>query len=100
MMWLKNVLFILLHPNYWLMLDNFNKNYDDYLNRLMDENKFELVSEYEAKIGPLTLWIANHPYRSFTPHPAKSSKSPFRGYRPSRMTIRKAYKKLISDCSA
>ena len=31
----------------------------------MDKHNFEPISGCRAKLGPYTLWIANHPYTSF-----------------------------------
>ena len=88
MLWVR----ILLNPNYWITTERYSKTWNDELNRLMNEHSFTEIDEYTAKLGNTTVWVANHPYVSFTNY----NTFRFKG-RPSRLTIYKAKQKLIWD---
>ena len=88
---LKEILFVLTHPSFWLMNYTYSKIWDEELKRLISEYKFEYIDHYSAKIGRYEMWVANYPYAAFT--------CPFAYVRPKRYTIKLAYDKLISDLS-
>lgn len=62
----------------------------------MNDNKFTEIDAYNATIGDKKIWIANHPYSSFT---VSQKTNPFEPIttRPSRRTICMARKKLRHD---
>ena len=93
---IKDVLTIIFWPKIWLMNDRYNKDWDKKLNSLMKANKFEQGSEYDATIGGTKVWIANHPYASFSPRSLGENIK----VRPSRITILRAHRKLVSDLLA
>lgn len=84
--WLK----ILLNPSYWLMNNPYDREWDRTFNKLMEEYNFTDITNHTAKLGDTIVWVANHPYASFTKFLRQSG-------RPSRITIYKARKKLLSD---
>lgn len=82
----KNILFTLLHPNYWLMKGRYSKHLDSWiLETIENKPKFEKVSEYTATLNGIEFWIANYPY-GFSLNDM--------GARPSRLTISKFYDAL------
>lgn len=83
--WVK----VILSPSYWIMNDSYSKVWDNELTRLMSEHKFTKLSTHTAYLGDVCIWVGNHPYASFTPYGAN--------IRPSRLTIMRAYEKLIED---
>lgn len=83
---------ILFTPSIWVQNHEYSEVWDTRLNAYMEKYKFTEVSKYTAKLGPLTIWISNHPYASFTCYEPKLE------VRPSRATILKAHAKLVSDC--
>lgn len=80
-------------PSYWILKDGYSEGWDHKLNKLLDENSFKNFDYYTAVLGTQKIWIANHPYASFTPHGDYSKKV----MRPSRLTIKRARKKLLKD---
>lgn len=87
----KTIAFLitLLNPLYWIQVQKYSFVWDKKLNELMKDNNFTEITEFTAKIGCVTVWIANHPYGSFNIYRC--------GFRPSRITIYLAMKKLKSD---
>lgn len=83
---LKNILYPF-HPIWILMNYRYSKKWDQKLNYLMDNQRFENISNYVATIGEYTLWIENYPYASFCND----------GVRPSRKTIRRAMRRVKID---
>ena len=76
-------------PPYWLQNNPYNKEWDQILNQLLDEEQFVRLDDYTAKLGKIVVWVNNHPYASFSPWcPARLD------IRPSRRTIARAYKLL------
>jgi hypothetical protein len=84
---------ILTSPSRWICNESYCKQWDKKLNELMQNNKFILVNNYEAKLGEYKIWIENDPYASFTvcDYNFKSR------YRASRLTILRAGRKLNND---
>lgn len=76
-------------PNYWIMNKSYSPNLDRELNELMRTNLFEYIDQCEAKIGNKRIWIANHPYASFTNINCDG--------RPSRLTILRARRNYLAD---
>lgn len=80
---IKRILFAITHPTYWIQNQPYNAELDKAINDL-DWNKIKVISEYNAEIDGMTLWIANHPYSSF-----------YIGNRlPSRLTRHRLMKKI------
>lgn len=56
---------ILTTPLCWLRFGRTSLAWDKKLNELLDKHNFVPISSCRAQLGPYTLWIANHPYKSF-----------------------------------
>lgn len=83
----KNLRFVFM-PHYWLMNERYSPNWDSKLNKLLDCFEFTDIEEFRAKLGEEVIWIANHPYASFTPYNSSMN------FRASRLTIYRAEQKL------
>ena len=84
--------YVLLNPSYWIQHHPYSKSYDKKLNDYLLRYDFENAdTPYYAKLGDLTIWIANHPYASYTIR----YRNDF--IRPSRRTIAKAHKKMVNN---
>lgn len=86
---LKDLIFAVFHPGYWVMLKPYSAIWDRELNQAMGRYRFAVTGDgYHASLGPYKrIWIENHPYASFE----------FCDVRPARRTIYWAHKKLIED---
>lgn len=93
---IKDFLFLITHPSYWLMDDTlrYGKEYDRWFNELLDNNEFTYRDDYIAKLGGIEFWIANRPYWCFQYIKYYKHSRDFGTLRPSRRTIHKAIKKL------
>lgn len=91
---IQEFLFFLSKPGYHTMNNPVSMEWDKQLNELMDKHKFERINTCMAKIGGVTVWVANHPYASFTPMDKTQLPS---SIRPRRMTIYRAWKKLTIE---
>jgi hypothetical protein len=78
-------------PSWWIQVHPYSAEWDARLNHLMDHHQFEMLSEYRAQIGGMTVCIANHPFASFTPV------NLFPVIMPSKLTRERAMKKLMND---
>ena len=87
-------LFALFHPSYWTMLNDYDKDYDTLLINMIKSNTFSNGDEHTVDLGPMKLWIANHPYGSFVVWNDTKGKLKCRA---SRLTIHKAYRKYKKD---
>ncbi len=91
---IKDVMFTLTHPSYWIMLNSYEESYDRYLNKII-ENKVPIIrGEYVSRVmasPSFTIWTSNFPYGYGNPYEPIESKD-----RPSRRTIKKL-KKYISE---
>ena len=84
-------------PHYWIMNNEYSPKWDKELNKLLDEYTFDKSTrdQWSVSIGDVKMWVSldTYPYASFLPLFGNG-----RGdFRPSRLTIRKAYKKLIKE---
>jgi hypothetical protein len=87
---LKEILIVILHPSTWAQEYRYSEVWDTALNHFMETEKFKDIGEHTATIGGVVIWIANHPYASF------STYGKFH-VRPKRATILRARKKLMND---
>lgn len=94
---LKNILFTICHPSYWIMGYEYSELWDTMLRKRAEGHYFtpeedDVYISYTVKLGSLRLWVANHPFASFT--------LPRLGVcntRPSRLTIYELHKKMTKD---
>jgi len=93
---IKSLQFIF-KPNYWMMNEPFNKDWDHKLNLLMD--KFEPVFAdvnpldgliHTVSFGGIVVWIENYPYAYATP-------DYYSRIRPSRLTIQRLYRMINQE---
>jgi hypothetical protein len=83
---IKNILFTLTHPNYWIINGRYSKHLDSWiLENIKIDPKFEAVDDYRATLNGKEFWIANYPYGFSLDN---------MGTRPSRLTISKFYDAL------
>lgn len=88
-------IWVMINPRYWIMNEWYSSKWDKELNNLMKNHNFVLTfgfSDCTAKLGDWEIWIANHPYASFTDHSFRNIPG-----RPSKLTIYKAKQKLERD---
>ena len=65
--YLLQFLFIILNPFYWHQISRVNPILDLELNILLKNGtKFTNINTHTAQFGPFILWVANHPYASFS----------------------------------
>lgn len=88
---IKEFLWVLMHPAFWVQTATYSEAWDKKLNYLIENHKFEYCNEHIAIIGNVEVWINNYPYGCMNPYHQVMSA------RPSRHTIYKAYKKYIKD---
>lgn len=88
---IKSLKFIFM-PHYWLMNYPYNAGWDKYLNRLLDDHEFENIGSLTCRLGDVEIWCGNHPYASFSPYMTNMRETA--SFRPSRLTIQRAMKKL------
>lgn len=84
-------------PRYWIMNYEYSPKWDKELNVLLDKYTFDKSTrdEWSVSINNTKVWISldTYPYASFLPFFGI-----VRGeFRPSRLTIKKAYKKFIEE---
>lgn len=80
---------VLLTPGCWLQNGKYSAQWDTVLREALKLHRFTEINAFRATLGPYQVWVANHPYASFTP--------PLTTARPSRRTILMAHDKLIAD---
>lgn len=81
---------VLFTPSCWFQNNGYSKDWDSDLQELMTKHQFTDRGVFTAKLGGFDVWIANHPYASFSPAGC--------GVRASRITILKAADKLNKEC--
>lgn len=96
MQFLKEFTFAIFSPTFWIVDGQFSRDYDNWLLDQIKTGKFAEMGTHTAKIGGVTLWVANHPFSSFGVY--KYGDSPIlKSLRCSRLTKMLAYRKLIKD---
>ena len=115
---IKSLQFIF-QPNYWIMLGKYDKEFEESLLEQAEKHSFEPLNcssyypdkpVYHVRLGNLYLWIGNYPHSFFVKRRLKKTlnykfqKTHFfleENYetqrRPSRLVIKKLYKKLVKD---
>lgn len=91
---MKGWLRVLTTPGCWIQLNPYSPEWEHDLRKLMAEHRFTEIRECTTMLGPLSIWIENHPYSSFRPY--KSFEYDDR-VRPRRITVLEAMDKLERD---
>lgn len=68
---MKNLLYLLPRPNFWLSNYPVCREWDRVLNRLIDNFEVKVINEYYADIGGVEVWIRNYPYGYGAPEDLK-----------------------------
>lgn len=89
---IKENLEILIRPSYWMMNNQYNKLVDKEINRLLDNHKFEVITDCTASLGNKKIWIENIPYACMNFYDSR-----FKHLRPSRKTTLRAVRRLKED---
>jgi len=92
---LLNWLAVTVNPRYWVMMYPLNRKWDAELRRLLREGAaVKVIDEYNATIGPYTVWTENYPYAAFVPCESYRRRGlPIAPrVRPTRRTIRLAWR--------
>lgn len=89
--WLR----VLATPACWLTVGSYSEYWDLKLRKLMRKHNFTNVDGCSATLGPIKVWIANHPYRSFCYY--RYQDGVVIGPRPKRITALRAMDKLNKD---
>jgi hypothetical protein len=64
---MKNILWVLFHPNTWIRNYRTCKILDKwYIEKMENGEKFKVRTECGANFGGKYIWIANYPYASFS----------------------------------
>lgn len=89
--WLR----VLLTPGCWFQTERYSPEWErEILDRLAAGEQFRRDGQYAVTLGDLNIWVANHPYGSFTP--GLFSGLP-KGMRPRRSTILWLHDRMMSD---
>ena len=76
-----------------MRLEKYSKEWDTKLNELLDNNDFEIIDGYTAKLGDEKLWYENNPYSCFKRFIRLTDTYGY-SVMPSRYTVYRANKKL------
>ncbi len=68
----------------------YNEQWDKIFSDLLDNHDFTEITMYNAKLGGVSVWVANTPYACMNPHNVLNEMK----IRPSRVNILRAIKKL------
>ena len=85
-------------PACWVVVSDYSSEWDVELNALMKKHRFYIRRERTVFLGPVELWIANHPYCSFTSYRFSLITGTICGPRPRRITALRAMDKLNAEC--
>lgn len=83
---------VLFTPSCWIQNERFSSVWDEHLNCLAQSESFSQIDGYTARLGNEILWIANHPYASFTSRRLSGLRM-----RPKRITILRLMDRLERD---
>jgi len=86
---MKNFLRVLFTPSCWFQGNMYSAEWDRQLKELLKTYRFTEIGEHTAKLGSCVVWIANHPYASFSPYNMDA--------RPKRSTVLLAHERLVRD---
>jgi len=105
---IMDILSVVFNVRFWMTNYEYSSGWDDEINKLMSEFKFSTYDyntnqslpgdiwfgsgdHYTSYLNDVEIWTSNHPHASFT------IKKDGHTYRPSRLTILRAHRKLLVD---
>lgn len=90
---LKNAIFILFHPKYWLMLQSYNEALDRWVQQALLVPRFQKKGNgaYHVILNKKVFWVCNEPY-GFELCSDSNWLNTGLNIRPSRRTVHKFYK--------
>lgn len=91
---LFDFIWVLFHPNFWIMNYSYDDNWDKKLKFLLNNYSFKNIEKCTAHLGKEILWIGNYPYAAFIKYGVRGG---FLSGRASRKAIYKARQKLMED---
>lgn len=62
MWWIKNLLFRLVNPRFWIQNAGTDWQWDAWLYHAIDSEEIEIVDQWHIKIGGHWVWVENYPY--------------------------------------
>lgn len=89
MLELLKVIWTFKNPTNWLLLDPYNKVWDDFV--IENLGTIKRVSPHTINVGGVEVWACNYPYGFGDPY------KPPLAVRPSRVTIYKMHKILVEE---
>lgn len=92
---ISDILFTIFHPSFWFMSGDYNEEWDNNVNYLIENYNFEYNNNHCAKINDVNIWISNYPYGciDLAIFYYDGFYKGVSNIRPKRRTIYKAYKK-------
>jgi hypothetical protein len=93
---LKNALFRISRPGWWMQNERTDYGYDDMVRKMLDRHPLKYVGGHTAKLGTLTLWVANYPYAFGTPQWPRVVANVL----PAPLTRRELKRRLLADFAA
>lgn len=89
---ITGLLRVLLTPSCWMRVGKYSTEWDLEFTELMENHTFEGRKEYSVQLGPVRVWLGNHPYASFSSF--KYDGQVVCGPLPKRITVLRAMDKL------
>ena len=65
--WVKSLRFIFM-PGHWNRIRPYSAAWDQHVRRSIASGDVRDVTQYTARVGGVTTWIANYPYGYGSPH--------------------------------
>lgn len=59
---IKNILFRIVRPRYWLMSNTYSQAWDAFVLRAIADGDICRVCQYTANVGGKRVWVSNFPY--------------------------------------
>jgi len=60
---IKDIVFTIFHPSFWIMNSSYNRDYDEIMNVIINSHaSVKQKSDCNIIIGPFTIWTSNYPY--------------------------------------
>ena len=93
MNFISGIIRVLFTPRCWVNTGTYSKEWDASLNRRLLEHTFRADGMHTAMLGDIKVWIANHPYASFSTYDHELGGGPI----PKRITMLRAMDKYDKE---